>query len=197
LKNGDIVGAGSAQFFFWLKTPEKHDDAEVPTPTGHLVDARRRSAYALDRLSTGIGRDESNSLIVENPSASRFHAEIRREAGGFALRTMGVTGTKVNGKAISSPVLLSEGDEIQIADLLLRYTAGALPAGVKLATPDDVAPLVEAETVPIRHIPAPTPLAVRAVPLETVRNPMRFLALVSSLLAAVAIATLLLMHRGP
>ena len=87
LHDGDIIGAGSAEFYFWAVSPGETPRAIKAPITAHLVDARRRSALSLHRISTGIGRDESNVLVVDDEGASSFHAEVRREAGGHALRT--------------------------------------------------------------------------------------------------------------
>ena len=196
LKDGDIVYAGSAQMNFWSKTPQKRDAVEPEELGGHLVDGARRAAHSLARHSTGIGRDESNALVLEEATASRFHAEIRQEAGGHALRVMGAAGTKLNGNAITAPVLLNEGDEIQIAGRALRYTRAPLPAGVKLATPIVVENDRDALTTSRRSM-EPTPLGVHAVGNGfAARSPMRYVAVVSSLLAAAAIATLVWMRHA-
>lgn len=195
LKDGDIICAGNAQMNFWSKEPQKRDPVEPTILQGYLIDAARRSAHSLARHSTGIGRDESNVLILDEPNASRFHAEIRHEAGGHALRTMGAAGTKLNGQPVLAPVLLSEGDEIQIADRVLRYTRGALPAGVKAVSPSIVENAEEA-VFANRYAAEPTPLGLHAVPMLSARNPMRYVAVVSSLLAAAAIATLVWMRHA-
>jgi predicted component of type VI protein secretion system len=197
LKDGDILFAGSAQMNFWSKTPQKRDAVELEVLAGHLVEAAGRSAHSVARHSTGIGRDESNALVLDEATASRFHAEIRHEAGGHALRVMGTAGTKLNGNAITAPVLLNEGDEIQIAGRILRYTRAALPAGVKVVAPSVVESDRDAVSTSRRSM-EPTPLGLHAVPgLATVaRNSMRYVAVVSSLLAAAAIATLVWMRHA-
>jgi len=196
LEDGDVVSAGSAQIDYWSATPGKRDrDADAPVPVGHLVDAGKRSAHVLRRVSTGIGRDESNSLVVEDPSASRFHAEIRSEAGGHALRVMGAAGVKVNGRPVTAPMLLTEADEIAVANLSLRYTRNGLPAGVKVVLPEEVR-TTSVERAPVRRIADPTPLGVPVSPILAARSSMRYVA-VFSLLAAVAAATLLFLHRLP
>ena len=198
LKDGDVIEAGSARFYFWKGAPKKHEDAndESPSLTAHLVDTRRRSAHAIDRHSVGIGRDESNSLVVDSETASRFHAEIRREAGGHALRTMGSARATVNGQPVTAPVLLNEGDELQIADRVLRYTRDAVPMGISLVPPHAI--LESARTThPTWSTASPTPAIVPQVPMGgAARMPARTLALVS-VIAAVAIATFLFLHRMP
>jgi pSer/pThr/pTyr-binding forkhead associated (FHA) protein len=133
LRDGDVISAGSARFAY-------NDDAARTTPLdpaefqpAHLIDERRRLAHPLTNRSTPIGRDTSNDVVLRDPAASRFHAEIRREAGGFALHSIGATGAAVNGVASRTPRLLSEGDEIEIAFETFRFTQQALPSGVTMA----------------------------------------------------------------
>jgi pSer/pThr/pTyr-binding forkhead associated (FHA) protein len=128
-----VVSAGSARFAY-------NDDAARTTPLdspefhqAHLIDGRRRLAHPLNNRSTPIGRDASNDVVLRDPGASRFHAEIRREAGGFALHSIGATSAAVNGVASRSPRLLSEGDEIEIAFETFRFTQRALPSEVTIA----------------------------------------------------------------
>ena len=125
----------------------------------------------------------------------RFEAEIRREAGGHALRVSSPSSVRVNGKLISGPVLLSEGDEIGIGDRVLRYTRQPQPDALPVSTTVLVTEslelaLREPEENPYSRFGS-RPSAV------ALRNPMRAVAFVSSVIAAVAIATLVIMHRGP
>src|SRR5690348_4325975 len=86
LHDGDVIGAGSAEFHYWAASPGETRSLVRAPVTAHLIDTRRRSALSLHRISTGIGRDEANALVVDDDAASSFHAEVRREAGGHALR---------------------------------------------------------------------------------------------------------------
>ena len=87
LHDGDLIAAGSGEFRFWQTTPGESRAETTSRVSGHLVDARRQAALTLDRVSTGIGSDESNALVIETEDASAFHAEVRREAGGHVLGT--------------------------------------------------------------------------------------------------------------
>jgi pSer/pThr/pTyr-binding forkhead associated (FHA) protein len=98
----------------------------------HLIDARDHVAYRLDRLSTNIGRSAANVIRLKDPTASRFHAQVRREAGGFALHSVGSSGTRINGRRVGAPQLLDDGDEIEIAYTTLRYARATPPEGVTI-----------------------------------------------------------------
>ncbi|HKO16429.1 MAG TPA: FHA domain-containing protein [Gemmatimonadaceae bacterium] len=130
--DGDVIEAGSGQFAFWAESPKKRAEAPVTVPTGHLIDSAARIAYPLG-LSTGLGRDPSNAIVLSSPTVSRFHAELRREAGGFALHGMGTAGAKLNGQPLTAPRLLEEGDEIQVDGSTYKFTRAPLPAGVRPA----------------------------------------------------------------
>lgn len=135
LRDGDVVAAGTGRFRFSSAEPTPGDDVQdAPAPAAYLVDSRHAIAYALTRVSTGIGRDPSNIILLQDPTASRFHAEVRREAGGFALHGMGSSGTKLNGSRVGAPLLLEEGDEVEIAYIALRFTQLPLPDDIEVST---------------------------------------------------------------
>ena len=198
LQDGDVINAGSGEFRFWASTPgETRSERRAPV-SGHLVDASRQAALSLNRVSTGIGRDHSNDLVIDSREAASFHAEVRREAGGHVLRTPEAAVVKLNGRPVTAPVLLTEGDEVEIADLRLRYTREPLAERIGETMSDRITSDVEvAQPVvsSIRRGSAPSELSSAL----TLRGgaPMRAVAFVSSVIAAVAIATLLFMHRGP
>jgi pSer/pThr/pTyr-binding forkhead associated (FHA) protein len=97
-------------------------------PVAYLIDEAAKKAYALDHAQTGIGRDPSNLVVLSDVEASRFHAEVRREAGGFALHATGSAGTLLNGHQVSGPRLLEAGDEIGVASHTYRFARGPLSA---------------------------------------------------------------------
>jgi predicted component of type VI protein secretion system len=138
LDDGDTISAGSAHFHIWRKepdlTPVTPERANSRPPKAHLLDTRDNLAYPLDRLSTNIGRSTANIIRLKDPTASRFHAQVRREAGGFALHSVGSSGTKINGRRVASPQILEDGDEIEIAYTTLRYSRATPPEGVTVVS---------------------------------------------------------------
>lgn len=133
LQDGATIDAGSARFVFSSNRPSAF--AAVSVQPAHLVETRGLVAYPIITQSVGIGRDNLNSVVVRDPTASRFHAEIRREAGGYVLHPHGSSGTLVNGRTVGSPERLGDGDRIEIANVELRFVLGPAPEdSLKAAT---------------------------------------------------------------
>jgi DNA-binding winged helix-turn-helix (wHTH) protein len=78
--------------------------------------------FVLDRPSTLIGRAEDCDVRLQDPLASRRHAEVRREPWRYLLVDLGSrNGTLVNGQPIAAPHHLQHGDSIVIASIPLRF----------------------------------------------------------------------------
>jgi ABC-type multidrug transport system ATPase subunit/pSer/pThr/pTyr-binding forkhead associated (FHA) protein len=64
-----------------------------------------------------IGRDPSNTIVLDHLQVSRFHAEITLLGESYVIRDLGSTnGTWVNGERIEGDVTLNRGDHIKISD---------------------------------------------------------------------------------
>lgn len=138
LNDGDVIAAGAGTFVYSDESPSEVAADSRRRDDAFLVDERAGVAHPLLNRSTAIGRDASNGVVVRDPTASRFHAEVRREAGGFAVHTMGAAGTTVNGRALKGPCLLTEGDTIEIAHVHLRFSQSA-PSGAIVLAPGHAA----------------------------------------------------------
>src|SRR6516164_5078107 len=71
-----------------------------------------------------IGRALDSRLVVNHPTASSHHAEIRPGVSGYSLTDVGSTnGTFVNEQPLAPhlPRLLQGGDSIRIGDMLFLY----------------------------------------------------------------------------
>jgi pSer/pThr/pTyr-binding forkhead associated (FHA) protein len=194
LRDGDMIEAGSATFWF-REAPKKLGTQNEKVVSGHLIDVSHGKAYSLARMSTLIGRDPNNAVVLLDPTVSRFHAEVRREAGGFALHAMGSTGTALNGRMVASPALLEEGDEVSIAGTILRFTQGPLPAGLSTVISDEVPDdleLAHRRTIRVKGITSSQETgAVR--PASTSGS---FLVVVGVLIALVVLAMFFLFRHG-
>lgn len=90
------------------------------------------SVVELTRLRTTIGRSARNDLCVEDPFASRLHAEIRRRGDAFWISDLGsANGTLINGAKLTSQVQLNDRDIIRIGETEIEYTERADTAPAK------------------------------------------------------------------
>ncbi len=63
-----------------------------------------------------IGRDESCHVVIQNRQVSRYHARFVNLPQGVQLEDLGSkNGTHINGREVVEPVMLQDGDVIQIA----------------------------------------------------------------------------------
>lgn len=80
-----------------------------------------------------LGRVDDGVLWIESPSVSRRHACIRVEGGRATLEDLGSkNGTFWRGERVSSPVVLSDGDEIRLGKVGL--TLRVLPVDATTLT---------------------------------------------------------------
>src|SRR5262245_13894137 len=77
-----------------------------------------------------LGRNRSNTIVLHDQHASRWHAEIVPEEGRWLLRDCGTTnGTRLNGLRIQEKTPLGDGSEIRIGDTRLRFHVESAEAG--------------------------------------------------------------------
>jgi hypothetical protein len=137
--DNDTVLAGSGRFIYTIDPPVIVPTDDPPIRAAHLIDDTARIAHPLVGRATPIGRDAANAVVVRDPTVSRFHAEVRREAGGYAVHSTGVAGTQLNGQPLDGSLVLYEGDVLEIEGTQLRFTTAPPRAGVKIATPHSTA----------------------------------------------------------
>jgi DNA-binding winged helix-turn-helix (wHTH) protein len=71
--------------------------------------------WSIDRELT-IGRDPMCSLVIPDRQVSRLHARLTLTPKGIQLEDLGSkNGTFSNGEQVIDPVILTDGDEIQVA----------------------------------------------------------------------------------
>lgn len=104
-----------------------------------------------DRLT--IGRSTSNNLCLPDQNASRRHAEIR-STGKNRHRVFDVgssNGTWVNGRRLTVPKDLDEGDQVVIGNIIMRYVAGTGEEAVEEEEDDTLGPGMFATAVAMRN----------------------------------------------
>ncbi len=80
------------------------------------------------RAETFVGRDEGiNQIVLDNPQISRQHLQILNQNGNFtAIDLRSTNGTFINGQRLTAPILLTDGDAINLGPFRFFFTNGFL-----------------------------------------------------------------------
>jgi DNA-binding response OmpR family regulator len=78
-----------------------------------------KGRWVLGGEVASIGRWQGNQVMIDDRWVSRYHAEVRREGDRYVLLDLGSkNGTFLNGRRITTPTSLSDGDEIQVTPIV-------------------------------------------------------------------------------
>ncbi len=83
--------------------------------------------YGGRRLMVGargatLGRSRECEIVLDDPNASRRHAELRPRGTGWVLSDLGSTnGTRLNGRTLHAPEVVHPGDEIEVGSSLITF----------------------------------------------------------------------------
>jgi serine phosphatase RsbU (regulator of sigma subunit) len=114
--------------------------------------------FEVTKRRIAIGRSVRNDLCLDDPFASRVHAELRREGKTVWLTDLGsANGTYVNGVRIHAAVPLVPGDRVQIGETILDVLSD-VPSGVRSLAGESVREIVARPEVTISSAERP-PLA--------------------------------------
>jgi ABC transport system ATP-binding/permease protein len=109
------------------RTPvsEPANETQTSRPSASLLHGGRRIPIPAGGLL--IGRAEGNDIVIDSERASREHARVDPDDGGFSLTDMGSRhGTLLNGERVRGATRrLESGDTIEIGDEPLRFLGGA------------------------------------------------------------------------
>jgi pSer/pThr/pTyr-binding forkhead associated (FHA) protein len=101
---------------------------------------RPNLVFELDQDSYIIGREAGAEIVIEDPQVSRRHAQLTRQGTSYLIEDIGSTnGTYVNGKRVTAPVLLSNGDMIGLADTVVLVVQAPVVAGDDTTVVSDAA----------------------------------------------------------
>jgi DNA-binding winged helix-turn-helix (wHTH) protein len=77
-----------------------------------------------------IGRAADAAIRIDAPGISRYHARIRVDGGRATLEDLGSkNGTHLNGRRLSTPEPLDDGNEIRVGGISLTFRIGS-PGGL-------------------------------------------------------------------
>ncbi len=121
--------------------------------------AQRREQF--DQSEVTIGRVQGNDIILPKGNVSKRHSRIVLKDGRFIVVDLKSTnGTYVNGRKITSPLVVKPGDKIYIGDFILSVEQSGDAAAV---TPSS-APPADARSAPPSSFPPPGPVAAPPAP---------------------------------
>lgn len=105
--------------------------ARGPAELGRLVvlvsphgEPEPGASYPLDAVTT-LGRDLTNTIVVDDPFASAEHAVLTFRGRVWYVEDRGSTnGTYVNGGLVAGPTPMGFGDQVQIGEVRFRLDRG-------------------------------------------------------------------------
>ena len=124
-----------------------------------------------DKAEITIGRVQGNDVVLPKGNVSKRHARIVLKDGKFIIVDLKSTnGTYVNGRKITSPLVVKQSDKIYIGDFILGVEDAALGRGATAAptAPPPMAPPVAPPMAP----PAAAPAAMAPPSAPPVAPPM-------------------------
>ncbi len=89
--------------------------------------------FELRDEALSLGRDITNTLVINDREVSRHHLRFTRGADGYTVEDLGSTnGTFINGKRVTGAILLKNGDMIGLGETVTLgfelVRAGSAPA---------------------------------------------------------------------
>ncbi|MEZ5824467.1 MAG: FHA domain-containing protein [Geminicoccaceae bacterium] len=127
LSEGMVASAVAAVASSDLGSSSGPDPAALPW-LEIMSGEQKGTKIVLPFSNSTLGRSDTASIPLDEPRASRNHAEIRFDGSGFSIADLNSTnGTIVNGTPISQTDL-AFGDTITIGDLELRFSCAAAEA---------------------------------------------------------------------
>ena len=109
-----------------LRAPDLPQGAGAKTGAGLVLLGARLQIVRLDAARTVIGRGEESTVQIDDPDASRAHAEVVREGDRYVLRDLGSTnGTFLDGRRVKDGSLC-DGDVVRFGGTLALFVAGTI-----------------------------------------------------------------------
>jgi len=89
--------------------------------------AERKESY--DKNEINVGRVQGNDLMLPKGNVSKHHARLLYRDGRFIVTDLKSTnGTYVNGRKITSPLVVKDADKIYIGDFIVGVDEAVLGA---------------------------------------------------------------------
>jgi hypothetical protein len=106
--------------------PAQEDGSSLRCVLVATAGATRGRTFSIPMAGATIGRLPENVVSLPDERLSREHARLEFREGHFWLRDLGSTnGTTLNGNLVSNPVIVSNGDTIELGSNTLVVTIQA------------------------------------------------------------------------
>lgn len=123
LKKGDLVVSAELSEAPGPQTAER-PSVHSAGPAARLVLQGANDEWPIEGERAVIGRLSGSEIEIEDPGASRRHAEIRRDGEDFLVVDLGSTnGTLLNDSPVTEATL-EDGDRITIGRTVLEFRKG-------------------------------------------------------------------------
>ena len=118
--------------------------------------AQRRTEF--DKTEVTIGRVQGNDIILPKGNVSKRHSRIVLKDNRFIVVDLKSTnGTYVNGRKITSPLVVKSGDKIYIGDFIITLEEpGGAVAGPPVAVSHEIQPCMKEWGLSAHSVLAPT-----------------------------------------
>nr|MDQ3368773.1 FHA domain-containing protein [Myxococcota bacterium] len=120
-----------------------------------------------------IGRVQGNDIVLPKGNVSKRHARIVLKDGKFIIVDLKSTnGTYVNGRKITSPLVVKDSDKIYVGDFIIgvdeaSQSEGDGPSETTTSPPGDRLPAADMRPPrPTEAQPMPAPMVPMAAPPE-------------------------------
>ena len=129
---------------------------------------RLNQVFELTKDVYTIGREAGNDIMIEDSQISRHHARLTRQGNSYVIEDLGSTnGAFVNGRRVSTPIMLSNGDMLGFADTIVFAVQVVNPMSdstvISRNTPG--ATVASPATAPAFAPPPPPPPPMRSAPV--------------------------------
>jgi len=119
-------------------------------------------AFPLEAQEISIGRDNSNTIVINDVEVSRRHAKMEFRGSAYVIQDLGSTnGTFVNGQRLSGIQVLNPGDTVAFGEgIMMTYEPIIIydPSATSVASSGRaVKPATPARRPPVKPIPVSVP----------------------------------------
>lgn len=104
---------------------------DTPSPAAGTAEIHLTGADLARLGEITIGRAPDNAIVLNDPLVSRNHARLTRTDAGYQAVDLGsLNGLHLNGRAVESGAVMSDGDRLRIGRTTLSLIDGGIVSGV-------------------------------------------------------------------